>query len=523
MNPREALLTTDELAERLRKSRDWIYRRARKGQIPGALRLDGRWRFRKTAIDRWLYDLEHPTGAQPRGVGHSPAERRAALLKVKRDMKITVRQRTQGYGGLEVDLFWTDPAGQRHRMRRASPYKSKKRTRQWAEELLRERLGTEAGPVEEEKHEPTPYDTQPTTKTDTDTTEDEGLTFSEFVPRFLALCESPAAGRRGPNSEGELANKRGMLEQHLELFFGDMLLTEIGAREVDAYVCEKSAERSKRTGKPLSGSTIANHLSLLRRMLRVACRWDMISKVPDIQPPRKGEVDNYLTHREARRLLAKADPLFRDLIMLALRTGMRLGELRELRTGDVTLGATRIRVSRQRTKKGRITKPKGDKIRTIQVPTDAVAMLRKRLAGLEVDELVFSKPAGYKASHRSEPPAEGGEPWSHKDVFGAVTRAAEAAKIGRKIGVHTLRHTFATHAVAAGVPLSVVSRQLGHSDVRTTMRYAHHAPELTPGIFDRLADGSATGAGRSGSGTDCQSVDDSSTHHPLEFGEAGER
>jgi integrase len=63
--------------------------------------------------------------------------------------------------------------------------------------------------------------------------------------------------------------------------------------------------------------------------------------------------------------------------------------------------------------------------------------------------------------------------------------------------VHTLRHTFATHAVAAGVPLSVVSRQLGHGDVRTTMRYAHYAPELTPGIFDRLAEGdTADGAGQ---------------------------
>lgn len=76
-------------------------------------------------------------------------------------------------------------------------------------------------------------------------------------------------------------------------------------------------------------------------------------------------------------------------------------------------------------------------------------------------------------------------------MFNAVQRAGEAAGIERSVGVHALRHTFATQAVAAGVPLSVVSRQLGHADIQTTMRYAHHAPELTPGIFDRLAEGDA--------------------------------
>jgi hypothetical protein len=40
--------------------------------------------------------------------------------------------------GLEVDLFWTDTDGQRHRMRRASPYNSKIQTRRWAEELIKD-------------------------------------------------------------------------------------------------------------------------------------------------------------------------------------------------------------------------------------------------------------------------------------------------------------------------------------------------------------------------------------------------
>jgi integrase len=120
---------------------------------------------------------------------------------------------------------------------------------------------------------------------------------------------------------------------------------------------------------------------------------------------------------------------------------------------------------------------------------------------LGLGELVFAKPKGYKTPHRTKQAARGGEPWSHKELYNAVQRAGEAAGIERSIGVHTLRHTFATHAVATGVPLSVVSRQLGHTDIRTTMRYAHHAPELTPGIFDRLSEGEVADRATSVSGS----------------------
>jgi excisionase family DNA binding protein len=501
------LLTADELATQLRRSRDWVYRRARAGELPGALRLDSGWRFRKADIDAWLAPREQNPPAHPSGMEHSQPEGRVAPQKADYDVKITVRRRTQGFGGLEVDLFWTDTDGHRRRMRRASPYESKIKTRRWAEQLIKDQLGPDALPELEALEQPI----------DENAILDDSPMFSDFVLRFLALCESAAAGRRGANSQDEVANKRGIIEHHLEPFFGRMQLSKIGPRQIDAYVCEKSTERSKRTGKPLSGSTMANHLGLLRRMLKVAHRWDLISKVPEVVLPRKGSVENYLTRRETRALLDKVDPLFRDLVLVAVRTGMRLGELRELRVGDIDLRGARIRVKRQRTQRGQVKAPKGDKARTVQVPADAVAVLRRRISGLDRDDLVFSKPAGYLAGHRNEEPAQGGEPWSHRDIIGAVKRGAKAAKLGRSLGVHTLRHTFATHAVAAGVPLSVVSRQLGHADIQTTMRYAHHAPELTPGIFDRLSEGGDFLP------ADPELVDESSTRHPLEIEKARNR
>jgi integrase len=96
---------------------------------------------------------------------------------------------------------------------------------------------------------------------------------------------------------------------------------------------------------------MANHLGLLRRMLKVPHRWELITKLPEVILPRKGSAEHYLTRRETRDLL----------------------ELRELRVGDIDLRGARIRVKRQRTQRGKVKAAKGDKARTVQVPADAVA------------------------------------------------------------------------------------------------------------------------------------------------------
>ena len=61
------------------------------------------------------------------------------------------------------------------------------------------------------------------------------------------------------------------------------------------------------------------------------------------------------------------------------------------------------------------------------------------------------------------------------------------AKVGlRKIGWHTLRHTFASHLAMSGTPLNVVQTLLGHSSITTTMRYAHLAPSTLRTAIDQL-------------------------------------
>ncbi len=68
-----------------------------------------------------------------------------------------------------------------------------------------------------------------------------------------------------------------------------------------------------------------------------------------------------------------------------------------------------------------------------------------------------------------------GQPFTHKKVSAALAEVCHRAGL-RKIGWHTLRHTFATHLSMNGTPLNIVQALLGHSSITTTMRYAHVAP-----------------------------------------------
>jgi len=60
-------------------------------------------------------------------------------------------------------------------------------------------------------------------------------------------------------------------------------------------------------------------------------------------------------------------------------------------------------------------------------------------------------------------------------------------KIGIEPGnIHTFRHSFASHLIMSGVDLPTVQKLMGHSDIETTMIYAHLAPEHLKGAVDKL-------------------------------------
>lgn len=245
--------------------------------------------------------------------------------------------------------------------------------------------------------------------------------------------------------------QRGILDLHLLPFFGKQMLPEITSQIVERYKAKKVADG-------LAPKTINNHLSALRKCLQIAMEWDSLDKLPTIKmlktPP---PVVVFLDDGECDDLLADhAEPLAHLMILTALRTGMRLGELCGLSWEDVDIQNNILTVKHSFVR-GEMSSQKSNKIRHIPLTADLAFALRKSARPQGLVFQINEKPiTGYAAS----------------EMLG---RACIRSGI-RHIGWHKLRHTFASQLVARGVNLRSVQELLGHSTIQMTERYVHLAP-----------------------------------------------
>jgi integrase len=176
----------------------------------------------------------------------------------------------------------------------------------------------------------------------------------------------------------------------------------------------------------------------------------------------------YLTLAEAKRLINAADPEFRPLVQAALQTGCRYGELTRLEVHDFNPDSGTLAIYRSKT----------GKPRHVVLIDEGVALFTQLTAGRSGSGLLLRRANGgpWKVSHQGRPMAE----------------ACERAKIKPLISFHGLRHSWASLAVMAGVPLVVVARNLGHADTRMVEKhYGHLAPSY-------VADAIRAGAPRFG-------------------------
>jgi integrase len=327
----------------------------------------------------------------------------------------------------------------------------------------------------------------------------EPLTFAELAQEVLVLHAGPN------NKKSEVASKKSIFTHHLVPAFGELKLEDIGPREIATF----KADRIKAGKAP---KTVNNFLTVLGKSLSLAVEWGHLRSAPKVGflRVRKPPFD-FFTFEEAPQLLAGADEgAWRTMVLTGLRAGLRQGEILALEWPDVDLGRGVLRVQR-RIWEGDIDTPKGGVSRDVPIGDELVAALRvlpSRFAG----GLVFpapqrdegpgaaAEPRVPDGGHRSA--AQVGHP-SHEhttkqrhfrknECRWPLWRACRKAGL-RLVGWHVLRHTFASHLVMKGVALKAVQELLGHTDIATTMRYAHLAPGVTRDAV-RLLDTPATSA-----------------------------
>ena len=151
------------------------------------------------------------------------------------------------------------------------------------------------------------------------------------------------------------------------------------------------------------------------------------------------------------------------VVLLALNTGLRRGELLQLRWEDVSL-TTRILTVRG-------THAKSGQTRHVPLNSEAVETLQRWAAQLP-SAVGFIFPG----SSSQQPVGDIKNAWA-----GLLRRASIT-----KFRFHDLRHTFASKLVMAGVDLNTVRELLGHADLTMTLRYAHLAPEHKAAAVEKL-------------------------------------
>lgn len=263
------------------------------------------------------------------------------------------------------------------------------------------------------------------------------------------------------NKPSEVESKDGILRAHLLPALGAIALGE-----VDASAIERFKGAQLRAG--LSPKTINNQLTVLNRCLKCAVEWSRLPHAPRVKwlRPMRPEI-RFLRADEAERLAAVGVPM----VVVALRTGLRVGELLGLRWRDVDLDARELTVARSIVRDV-VGTPKSNRARRIPLSSDVVAALGAARARGRDDDPVFARADG--------------RPLRRNQANWILGRACHAAGVV-PIGWHGLRHTFASLALARTGQIRAVQDILGHSTVLMTERYAHVTPDLLRSVVDIAA------------------------------------
>lgn len=208
--------------------------------------------------------------------------------------------------------------------------------------------------------------------------------------------------------------------------------------------------------KTRANSTINRHLEMLSKMFNLCVEEDLIGSNP-CQSVKQLREENFkirfLSIMEERALfdVLKADyPYLVPIVICALQTGMRRAEIFNLQWSQVDLKNGFIE----------LLKTKSGKARKIPISAKLDKVLKELFIKKE-SEYVFINPTTNKP---------------YVDIKKAFSNALEKANISN-FRFHDLRHTVATRMVESGADLVVVQEILGHSNIETTMRYAHPVPE----------------------------------------------
>ena len=230
--------------------------------------------------------------------------------------------------------------------------------------------------------------------------------------------------------------------------------------DIQAYFLYLVKERQ------LSPASCRLHLNGLRFFyLHVLHRGD--TELTVHVPKRQQRIPELLTREEVAKVLS-AEPREKQRMALTVcyGCGLRVSELAALRVTDID-GERRLL---------HVVKGKGNKDRNVILGEALLEQLRHYWLRYRPCQWLFYSVHAAQAYNIT----------SLQRFFQTAKRRAGIGKVG---GIHSLRHAYATHQLAAGMPLHILKQQLGHQDIHSTLRYVHWVPDYREGDgADLIAD-----------------------------------
>lgn len=272
-------------------------------------------------------------------------------------------------------------------------------------------------------------------------------------------------------TKGSLIRDKQILKDYILPALGDKYLDEIEKYDIIQL------QASLKTGNRLSPKSINNIMGLLKKILKDALSWGYCEKnvgagIKPLKCPEQdfafwtfAERDRFLTYYKSR------DREMYDLVAFGGNTGLRRGEIEGLYRDALDFDRRMILVKRSFDHKtGELQQyTKGKTIRSVPM-NDVVYDMLKDKKLLPPNAQIF---AGIDFEH----------------FLIRVFRPAQIEAGVSAITIHGLRHTFASLLAMSGVSIFVIQKLLGHQDIKTTMRYAHLAPDHLKGQTDVLVTG----------------------------------
>jgi integrase len=281
-----------------------------------------------------------------------------------------------------------------------------------------------------------------------------------------------------PSLHLEISTKaayRSNLDRHFVPFFGDYPLSAILPSLVQTWV-------TAALEGGLSPRSVVKYHVVLHGIFARAVRDRLIAHNPcaDTDLPKVVTTQQrIITPEQFEQLLAAVPDRYRTLVLTAIETGMRWGELAALRprhldltTGVVRVQETIVEVSKKDSPTGQrmIIKayPKDNEPRALRISTTLTEALQQRIhdLGLTSDDLMFG-------STRA-----GGHTPMSRNTFRTRVWVPATRQAGLEgIRVHDLRHAHASWLLAGGADLKTVMDRLGHTQIQTTQKYLHTLPD----------------------------------------------